>query len=463
MHGALELSSLNLSQSACTAIVAAIAIVEAIVAIASLLVFLVLLWLLCYWCETRRGTNSEATRTYPYTTTRRQIGYDNTLVRHGSVESVISTTRVYDPVIVAVENPNLGASETESLVDNVQINNIPASTESTDATVNAGHGNILLNPSEESVPETFPDDACCDLKDDISLHSELVENIDEQVSIYRRYAKELLSPVVFTMRRPKSVKNDMERGPQTPVVSKATGVKEWEVIGRVCNQEPDSFLEADKSLALDKGSGAVAKSSAAMEETLGRSHDFCRYYVYHQHISPRVTWSSNRPFFSKKYQSALALLSTLEEIGSIDSHVALALLRLCSGFSKLIHIARVTPPHLILNAMQRYDVNIHRSFANCTGVDTSDAAWKQAKITSSTEQDYCTSHPMRGGDVTLRHNAMRDVLFNTFDRASLSAHLEVGSGWGRDCSRTHPADILVTNWAVILKATEMPFYISAQF
>ena len=34
-----------------------------------------------------------------------------------------------------------------------------------------------------------------------------------------------------------------------------------EVIGRVCNQEPDSLLEADKSLALDKGSGAVANKS----------------------------------------------------------------------------------------------------------------------------------------------------------------------------------------------------------
>ena len=31
----------------------------------------------------------------------------------------------------------------------VQIDNILASTESTDATVNAGHGNILLNTSEE--------------------------------------------------------------------------------------------------------------------------------------------------------------------------------------------------------------------------------------------------------------------------------------------------------------------------
>ena len=35
------------------------------------------------------------------------------------------------------------------------------------------------------------------------------------------------------------------------------------------------------------------------------------------------------------------------------------------------------------------------------------------------------------------------MLFNTFRRAGLSSHLEVGSGWGHDCSRTH---ILVTNW-----------------
>ena len=48
-----------------------------------------------------------------------------------------------------------------------------------------------------------------------------------------------------------------------------------DVTGRVCNQAPDSFLEADKSLALDKASGAVARNSAAIE-TLGRSQDFCR-------------------------------------------------------------------------------------------------------------------------------------------------------------------------------------------
>ena len=49
-----------------------------------------------------------------------------------------------------------------------------------------------------------------------------------------------------------------------------------DVTGKVCNQAPDSILEADKSLALDTGSGAVAKSSAEMEKTLARSHDFCQ-------------------------------------------------------------------------------------------------------------------------------------------------------------------------------------------
>ena len=52
----------------------------------------------------------------------------------------------------------------------------------------------------------------------------------------------------------------------------------------------------------------------------------------------------------------------------------------------------------------------------------------------------------RGNNVTLRHSAIRDVLFNTFHRAGLSSHLEIGSGWGQDCPRTRPADILATNW-----------------
>ena len=51
-----------------------------------------------------------------------------------------------------------------------------------------------------------------------------------------------------------------------------------------------------------------------------------------------------------------------------------------------------------------------------------------------------------GGDVTTRHNTLRNAVHSTFQRAGLSAHLEVGCGWGKDNARTRPADILVTNW-----------------
>ena len=51
-----------------------------------------------------------------------------------------------------------------------------------------------------------------------------------------------------------------------------------------------------------------------------------------------------------------------------------------------------------------------------------------------------------GGDVTTRHNTLRNVVHSTFQRAGLSAHLEVACGWRKDNARTRPADILVTNW-----------------
>ena len=38
------------------------------------------------------------------------------------------------------------------------------------------------------------------------------------------------------------------------------------------------------------------------------------------------------------------------------------------------------------------------------------------------------------------------MVYSTFQQAGLSAHLEVGCGWGQDNPRTRPADILVTNW-----------------
>ena len=51
-----------------------------------------------------------------------------------------------------------------------------------------------------------------------------------------------------------------------------------------------------------------------------------------------------------------------------------------------------------------------------------------------------------GGDVTTRHITLCKAVHSTFQRAGLSAHLEVGCGWGKGNARTRPADILVTNW-----------------
>eukprot|EP00731_Ephydatia_muelleri_P005623 Em0002g1799a len=49
-------------------------------------------------------------------------------------------------------------------------------------------------------------------------------------------------------------------------------------------------------------------------------------------------------------------------------------------------------------------------------------------------------------DLLKRHNTLRNAVHSTFQQAGLSAHLEVGCGWGKDNARTRPADILVTNW-----------------
>ena len=74
-----------------------------------------------------------------------------------------------------------------------------------------------------------------------------------------------------------------------------------------------------------------------------------------------------RQFFANKHQAALALWSTINDLGCTDPQVALALLHLCSSFCKLAHIARTMPPHLILSSMEKFDIDVHRSFAECTG------------------------------------------------------------------------------------------------
>ena len=88
-------------------------------------------------------------------------------------------------------------------------------------------------------------------------------------------------------------------------------------------------------------------------------------------------------FISTKRMEARALLSKLEQVGVLDPQVALVLLRLCGGFCKLVHLARSTPPSLSSQALSLFDNDIRRVFSECTGVDTSDTAWKQAQLSLS--------------------------------------------------------------------------------
>ncbi|KAL5503174.1 hypothetical protein EMCRGX_G010082 [Ephydatia muelleri] len=71
---------------------------------------------------------------------------------------------------------------------------------------------------------------------------------------------------------------------------------------------------------------------------------------------------------------------TINDLGSIDPQVSLVLLRICSSFCKLAHIASATPPHLILGSLEKFDTDVRHSFAECTGVDVPDSAWRQAQL-----------------------------------------------------------------------------------
>ena len=50
-----------------------------------------------------------------------------------------------------------------------------------------------------------------------------------------------------------------------------------------------------------------------------------------------------------------------------------------------------------------------------------------------------------GGDVTKRHNLLRNAVYEACCQASLSVRLEAAGGLGKDKALTRPADVLVSN------------------
>ena len=80
----------------------------------------------------------------------------------------------------------------------------------------------------------------------------------------------------------------------------------------------------------------------------------------------------------------MKLLTKLEDVAIKDPQVALLLLRMCSSFSKLVHLARTTPTTLIFEAMQQFDTDVKRCLSSCiANCITDDSAWHQAQISLS--------------------------------------------------------------------------------
>eukprot|EP00731_Ephydatia_muelleri_P013994 Em0007g1304a len=190
-------------------------------------------------------------------------------------------------------------------------------------------------------------------------------------------------------------------------------------------------------------------------------------------------------FIASKRAAASTLLSSLVKLGSCDPQIALILLRMCGGFTKLVHVARSTPPSLALDELHAFDEQSSvADKARLLSVSSPHASawlsvvpspglglsldpnehqmaikWWLGLNTSpgSPPCALCPEHPLdplghhavtckRGGDAISRHNKLRDVVLQTCHRACISAKAEAGSGLGHELRNTRPADILASNW-----------------
>ncbi|KAL5500795.1 hypothetical protein EMCRGX_G012400 [Ephydatia muelleri] len=86
---------------------------------------------------------------------------------------------------------------------------------------------------------------------------------------------------------------------------------------------------------------------------------------------------------ASKRAAASILLSSLVKLGSCDPQIALILLRMCGEFTKLVHVARSTPPSLALDELHTFDEQVRCTFTECQAIDTTDSSWMQAQLSLS--------------------------------------------------------------------------------
>ena len=155
---------------------------------------------------------------------------------------------------------------------------------------------------------------------------------------------------------------------------------------------------------------------------------------------------------TQKRENAGKLLTHLEEVGVVDPQVGLLLLRHCGSFSKLVHLARSTPPSLAASpgSQSHFEPNEFQIALKW---------WLGIGVSEGSTCVYCPNHSLdhlghhslickRGGEVVTRHNRLRDVLVEYCHLADVGCQVEMGSGWGSVKSRTRPADVLILNWSL---------------
>ena len=117
---------------------------------------------------------------------------------------------------------------------------------------------------------------------------------------------------------------------------------------------------------------------------------------------------------AEKRAHASKILALLKEVGSIDSQVALLLLRQCGGFCQMVHIARCTPPSLALEGLHLFDEEVRQTFSDSMCIDPSDSIWQQAQLrlcsaSLHSSAAFMSSFLMSGFATNTNHHLLRSL------------------------------------------------------
>jgi hypothetical protein len=150
----------------------------------------------------------------------------------------------------------------------------------------------------------------------------------------------------------------------------------------------------------------IVKSSAPNLEILGApigEDQFCSNYI------------------DVKREEAGKLLKILPELR--NPQIALNLLRSCGSFCRLAHLGRCTPPlKETVTTFANFDDDVRRSFEECLAIETTETAWKQAKLSLSNGgmglrslSEHCSAAYIASFAASVRNLSVGDYLPSAID------------------------------------------------